>query len=225
MSQPLHRFVYRAQCRPGQQEATIAAWRAREESLRTRQAGRHILTASVFAWQDQFFLYYETVNPSLLPDTLAGEMDDLLESWPGHAQPRRFVPMMDIFHCGEPTSEEYWRRKTPPEQVSARITRLQPEMVSSYIFYHYQMQEEKPGSFDKYCLISIHENLLFFYRESPNVVESPPRTGKLSTQNTPADWHGTMFPHFRLWDDAPMGEEIWRGVELVLHIGAGSEAS
>ncbi len=221
MNQPIHRFVYRAQCRPGQEEATIAAWRAREESLRTRQAGRHVLTASVFAFRDQFFLYYETVNPSLLPDTLAGEMDDLLESWPGGAAGRRFVPMMDIYHCGEPRSEEYWRRATPPTEVRARITHLQPEMVSSYIFYHYQLQEEKPGNFDKYCLITIHENFLFFYQEYPQVVESPPRIGKLTTTNTPPDWQEVMFPHFRLWDDAPAGEEIWRGVELIVHVGNG----
>ena len=221
MSQPLHRFVYRAQCRPGQEAATTTAWRARSAAVSGLQEAGRLLTASVFGWERHFFVYYETTDATLTPDDLAGNTDDLLKSWPGHPQPRRFVPMMDIFHCGEPRSEDYWRRTSPPENVRARITRLQPEMVSSYIFYHYQMQEEKPGSFDKYCLISIHENLLFFYQEYPQVVESPPRTGKLATHNTPADWHGTMFPHFLLWDDAPTGEEIWRGIELVLHLANG----
>lgn len=221
MSQPLHRFVFRAQCRPGQEAAAIAAWRARSDALGNLQTSGRLLTASVFGWERHFFVYYETADATLTPDELAGATGDLLESWPGHSRPRHFVPMMDIFHCGEPRNTDDWQRKSPPENVRARLTRLQPEMVSSYIFFHYQMQEEKPGSFDKYCLISIHENLLFFYQEYPQVVESPPRTGKLSTQNTPADWHGTMFPHFLLWDDAPAGEEIWRGIELVLHVGNG----
>ncbi len=127
--------------------------------------------------------------------------------------------MMDIFHCGEPRSAEDWQRKAPVESARARLTRLQPEMVSSYIFYHYQLQEEKPGSFDKYCLISLHENLLFFYQEYPQVVESPPRIGKLTTHNSPPNWQEVMFPHFLLWDDAPAGEEIWREIELVLQMG------
>ncbi len=211
MSQPLHRFVFRAQCRTGQEAATAAAWRARSDALDDLQSAGRLLTASVFGWERHFFVYYETADATLTPDELAGATGDLLESWPGHARPRHFVPMMDIFHCGEPRNTDDWQRKSPPENVRARLTRLQPEMVSSYIFFHYQMQEEKPGSFDKYCLISIHENLLFFYQEYPQVVESPP----------PADWHGTMFPHFLLWDDAPAGEEIWRGIELVLHVGNG----
>ena len=221
MSQSIHRFVYRAQCHPGQEAAVGAAWRARSDALGDLQTDGRLLTASVFGWERHLFVYYETTDPTLTPDELAGDTGDLLESWPGHSQPRRFVPMMDIFHCGEPRDTDYWQRKSPPENVRARLTRLQPEMVSSYIFYHYQMQEERPGNFDKYCLISIHENLLFFYQEYPAVVESPPRTGKLSTHNTPDDWHGTMFPHFLLWDDAPAGEEIWRGIELVLHVGNG----
>jgi len=221
MNQPLHRFVYRAQCHPGQEEATAAAWRARSDALGSLQEKGQLMTASVFQWGRHSFLYYETSTATLTPDVLAGEVGHLLEEWPGDSQPRRFVPMMDIFHCGEPRSTDNWQRTTAPETVRARLTRLQPEMVSSYIFYHYQLQEEKPGNFDKYCLISIHENLLFFYQEYPQVVESPPRVGKLATHNTPDDWHGTMFPHFLLWDDAPAGEEIWRRIELVLHIANG----
>lgn len=221
MSQPLHRFVYRAQCRPGQEAASAAAWRARSDALGDLQIAGRLLTASVFGWERHFFVYYETTDSALTPDDLAGDTGDLLESWPGGATGRCFVPMMDIFHCGEPRDTGYWRRKSPPERVAARITRLQPEMVSSYIFYHYQLQEEKPGSFDKYCLITIHENLLFFYQEYPQVVESPPRVGKLTTTNSPENWQEVMFPHFRLWDDAPAGEEIWRGIDLVLYAGNG----
>jgi len=218
MTQPVHRFVYRAHCRPGQEEATAAAWRARQEALTDLQAAGRLLTAAVFAWDRHFFVYYETPDAGLSPDEVAGAMDNRLAEWPGEAQPRRFAPMMDIFHCGEPRETDYWRRTTPVEKVRARLTRLQPEMVSSYIFYHYQLQEENPGNFDKSCLISIHENWLFFYQEFPQIVESPPRVGRLTTRNTPDDWHGTMFPHFRLWDDAPPGEEIWREIRLLLHI-------
>lgn len=218
MSQPVFRYVYRAQCLPGQEERVAATWRARQSSLAALQADGHLLTAAVFGWQGHCFVYYEATDPKLSPEDLAGEAGALLEEWPGAARPRRFAPMMDIFHCGEPRGTDEWRRATPVESVRARLTRLKPEMVSSYIFYHYQRQEERPGDFDKYCLITIHEDLLFFYQESPAVVESPPRTGKLSTRNSPENWHEVMFPHFRLWDDAAQGEEIWREIGLLLHI-------
>jgi hypothetical protein len=89
-------------------------------------------------------------------------------------------------------------------------------MVSSYIFSHYQLQEERPGQHDKYWLISLHEDLLFFYQELPPF--PAPRPGKLATTNTPDDWQAVMFPHFEQWDDAPPGAEIWRPVELILHL-------
>ncbi|MBI3959995.1 MAG: hypothetical protein HY328_14375 [Chloroflexi bacterium] len=115
MTQPVHRFVYRAQCYPGQEEATVRAWRSRLEALRALQESGQLLTASVFGWGLHFFVYYEATDGSLTPDDLAGEMGGLLEIWPGGAPLRRFVPMMDIFHCGEPRSADYWRRKAPVE--------------------------------------------------------------------------------------------------------------
>ncbi len=214
----IYRRVYRAQCQPGAEAATAAYFEAQRTALQEVIADQRLLTVSVFRWETTFFVYYEAVGTDAVPDELFGHGADLLRLWPGKGEPRAFVPMMDIFHCGEPISLEQWQRRSPIEEIRARITHLQPHMLSSYIFYHYQLQEEKPGSFDKYCLISLHENLLFFYQEFPNELESPPRTGKLTTHHTPDDWHGTMFPHFLLWDDAPEGQEIWRDVERVLSL-------
>ncbi|MBT3602078.1 MAG: hypothetical protein HOE48_03170 [Candidatus Latescibacteria bacterium] len=53
-------------------------------------------------------------------------------------------------------------RKTPMDMPYGRVIRLRPEKVSSYIFYHYQLQEEHPGRGDKYGLISIHEDKIIF---------------------------------------------------------------
>ncbi|MCB0062225.1 MAG: hypothetical protein KDE19_08925, partial [Caldilineaceae bacterium] len=148
--------------------------------------------------------------------------DAWLEPWPGASTPRHFVPMMDIFHYlapenlhGDPVA--VWRRKAPVQQAWGRLARLQPAMVSSYIFYHYQMQEEKPGVGDQYGIISLHEDLIFFYQERPAVVRPAENPGKLQTTNTPNHWHDVMFPHFHLWEDAPAGQEIWREIETVYH--------
>ena len=215
----IYRSLYRAQSQPGLESAAAAQFTAHKTALQPLITAGHLLTASVFQWRSHFFAYWESIGQPLPPVDLFGEMTELLQPWPGDNAPRTFVPMTDIFHCQEPVDLAHWRRKQPIAQIQGRITRLKPEMASSYIFYHYQLQEEKPGSFDKHCLIGMHENLLFFYQEIPPVVEALPRPGKLTTKNTPDDWHGTMFPHFVLWDDAPPGEEIWRQVAVLLHVG------
>lgn len=216
--QPIHRALYRAQARPGLEGAARIHLSAQGSHLAVGHDPGQLLTASLFQWGSHFFAYWESVGEIVSPETLFGEPDHLLLPWPGAAQPRTFAPMMDIYHCMAPAGLEHWQRKQPVQRLQARVARLQPKMVSSYIFYHYQMQEERPGNFDKYCLIGLHEDLIFFYQEVPAVVERPAPAGKLATTNTPDDWHGTMFPHFHLWDDAPEGQKIWRNVEVVFHL-------
>ena len=198
----------------------MAAFQERAAMLSMGLQPGDLITLALFQWGDHFFVYYESIQQAPTPSDLFGDMAHLLAAWPGAVSPRTFVPMMDIFHCLAPESVEHWRRKQPAERIGGRLARLQPAMVSSYIFYHYQLQEEKPGSFDKYGLIAIHENLIFFYQEFPALVELPLRSGKLTTTNTPDHWHEVMFPHFHLWEDAPSGQEIWREVTLVLHRSA-----
>lgn len=219
---PIHRSVYRAQAKAGQADAAQAQLQQAATQIPLGLAPGDLLTISLFRWEAHFLLYWESIAQALTPETIFGALPDLLESWPGGAnlQPptaRSFVPMMDIFHCLAPESVEHWRRKQPIERIWGRVARLKPEMVSSYIFYHYQLQEEQPGSFDKYGIISLHENLIFFYQELPAIVEEPRWVGKLTTSHTPPNWHEVMFPHFHLWEDAPAGQEIWREVELVFH--------
>ena len=218
----IHRSTYRAQAKAGQREAALAHFHQSAQQFKLGLAVGDLMTISLFRWGAYFFVYWESVGQEILPEALFGDMSESLESWHGGANPqppqaRCFVPMMDIFHCLAAENVAQWKRKAIPERITGRVARLQPEMVSSYIFYHYQLQEEKPGSFDKYGIISLHENLIFFYQEHPFVVEEPLPKGKLSTSHTPPDWHGVMFPHFMLWNDAEPGQEIWRETELIFH--------
>jgi hypothetical protein len=212
----IHRSVYRAQIRPGQEAAALARLKSQADTFILGQDIGELMTISLFRWGVHLFAYWESIGQAVTADTLFREMSALLESWPGAATPRTFVPMLDIFHWQEPADVEHWRRKAPIDRISGRLARLNPALVSSYIFYHYQLQEERPGSVDKYGLISLHENLIFFYQELPAIVEEPAIRGKLITTNTPDHWHDVMFPHFVLWDDVAPGQEIWREMEMVL---------
>ncbi len=151
------------------------------------------------------------------PALLLPGADSVLSAWPGEPRRRLFVPMADIFHYQRPAGGEHWRRTRQTESYG-RIARLKPEKVSSYVFYHYQYQEEKPGDGDKYGLIGLHENLLFFYAERPSTVEPAPYEGMLTTRNTPEDWGAVMQPHFIEWPDKQENEKIWLNLKRAFDI-------
>ena len=184
------------------------------EALQTES----LLTASLFQWQATLFLYVESVGLALDADDLLGDLEGYLQAWPGGADGGRYwVPMMDIFHYSAPQRVDHWRRKSPVEKPYGRVIRLRPEKVSSYIFYHYQLQEEHPGRGDKYGLIAIHEDLLFFYQEQPRVAEESPAQPTLNTSNTPPNWGELMSQHFAPWSDP--GEPEWRPITLLASVG------
>ncbi len=212
---PVDRLVFRAQLRPAAANRLPDKLERLKLLAEKNIASGQMLTASLFQAQDQLFLYYECPRTKLPASEVAAPLNDLLEDWPGAAAPRCWVPMMDIFHYSRPLSIEHWRRGAAPQECTGRIIYLRPEMVSSYIFYHFQLQEEKPGALgSKYGLISQHENLLFFYMEKPDVAESESYTGHLKTQNTPPNWGEVMDPHFQPWPDEE-GERLWRPIECI----------
>jgi hypothetical protein len=216
----IFRQMYRAQARLGQAAMCVERLRTLAVTIRDRVDSGRLLTCSVFHWGETFLFYYEAIRESCDPADLFSGVYDLFLPWPGDVHERFLVPLTDIFHCVEPLDLNHWRRKQPPERIHAQVARLRPEMVGSYIFYHYQLQEEVPGSFDKYCLIGIHEDLLFFYLEHPFVVEPPPAPGKLATRNSPKNWQEVMNPHFVYWEDTSSEERIWREIDAVFIISA-----
>ncbi|MDA0709093.1 MAG: hypothetical protein O3B73_02660 [bacterium] len=210
----IHRCVYRAELADDQ----IDLQSAKEDANWLKNPGGALLTTSLFQWRRTLFLYVESAGSPLAPETLRGKGLPSLKSWPGEpGQGRVWVPMMDIFHYSTPQNLDHWRRKTPVERPFGRVIRLRPEKVSSYIFYHYQLQEERPGRGDKYGVITLHEDLLFFYQEHPRVSEESPAQPSLKTSNTPENWGELMSQHFAPWPDA--GEPEWRPVALIHSVG------
>ncbi|WP_146767099.1 hypothetical protein [Paenibacillus sp. YN15] len=184
-------------------------------ALQERMAENGVSRLSLFQWESQLFVYYECPgeSPAAGPHVLFSNAEEILRVWPGGTGDRYWAPMADIFHYQAPTEETPWRTPQGNGAPYGRLARLQPDMISSYIFYHYQYQEEKPGDGCKYGIISLHEDLMFFYSEKPGLVEKAPYRGKLSTANTPADWGALMDPHFVKWPDS----RPWLDIPLVLH--------
>lgn len=178
-------------------------------------AEQRLMTLSIFLWDQNLFLYYETIAETISPDEIMQGIESCVLSYPpgtsGH-----WAKMMDIFHYNKPLSSDHWRRNSQTAQATARINRLKPSMYSSYIYHHYQLQEEHPGSGDKYGIIGVHDDLMFFYTEMPTQVEATLQPGLLSTRNSPRDnWGELMNQHFAPW---PHTDEKWLPIELLVQI-------
>lgn len=197
----MFRVTARAQMRAGfEAEAMEAA--KREQTVHRLLEQGELMTVGCFRWERNVFLYFECVNQPLEPAELLPSMAPYLEDWPGHSEVRKWIPMIDVFHFNEPAGYEHWLRKERVDRRVGRVAHLKPEMAASYIYFHYQLQEERAFHGPKYEIITMHENLLFGYQEFPAVVEEPVLRGKLSTTGTPADWNDSrMDLHFQPWED------------------------
>ncbi|GGD81356.1 hypothetical protein [Paenibacillus nasutitermitis] len=183
-------------------------------ALRASLEREGVQTFSVFAAEAEVCLYYETAGGDYTFEW-GPEADEWLEAWPGKDAGLTAVPMIDIFHDGVPEDPQSWRGGRTVEKRVGSVAMLKPEQFASYVFYHYQLQEEKPEGFNKTYIIGSFGTLLFSYQELPAAVSGTPRKGLLDTSNTPDNWHSTMEPHFVPWENAESGQELWRPMELI----------
>ncbi|WP_340025837.1 hypothetical protein MHI24_11980 [Paenibacillus sp. FSL K6-1096] len=212
----MQRCLYRAECR---EDANPSAFLGAQTRLLNERMDRlDLAQLSIFQDGKQLFLYYECTSRELEPEQLFEGAAEILKEWPGGEQARLWVPMMDIFHYQQPVSAEHWKRNHTAGTPYGRVAALKPEQVASYVYHHYQYQEERPGDGDKYGIIGLHENLLFFYAELPATVEPAPYAGKLTTNLRPDNWGEVMDPHFRKWSEMPPDQAIWKKLALVLTI-------
>ncbi|TLS51277.1 hypothetical protein FE782_16235 [Paenibacillus antri] len=215
----MKRYMYRSTIRRADSAESFAeAFASSRTELETSLMSAGVRAFSLFRWDRHLFAYLETDGDAFrleFPPALQAR----LEAWPGEEEPRYAVPMVDIFHDGEPIDRIRWRAGRSVEESVGALARLKPEQYASYVFYHYQMQEEQPETFNQTYLIGSHERLLFSYSERPASLSGRPRTGKLRTKHTPNDWQEVMEPHFEPWTDAGEDERLWRKLERICSFG------
>lgn len=169
---------------------------------------------ALFRLEQYLFIYLEHSLDRLDFEWLEPQAK-YLELWSGKHKPISFVRLMDVFHDGTPANKAAWRTERIVESVHASMQELKPEMVSSYIYYHYLKQEEQPESFNKTYIIGAYQNLLFSYYELPALRSEHPPRGTLDTKNTPENWNEVMQPHFKL----ETGSDVpWRPMQLWLQM-------
>lgn len=150
----------------------------------------------IFRWEKDLLIYAEADIQ---------EMEMYLSIFENYGTSRR---MLDIFHDDAPPPN--WRKDSskPLESVGSVIF-LKPEMYSSYIFYHYQFQEENRKKFNSTYLIGSDGTFLFSYCESPPILKNFSKPTLLS-KNSPKNWEEVMGRHFATWPDEPGELPKWR---------------
>lgn len=212
----MKRNLFYAQIRKDASDGFRSAIERDGESFRKQLESKGVLTFSLFISECYVGVYLESLDDKYEWDWPASYRIWLAE-WPWEDNTRLSVPMLDIFHDGMPTDPASWRGDRHVEKRIGSFARLKPEMVASYVFYHYQKQEETPESFNKTYIIGAHGHLLFSYYEWPVSLSETKRQGILSTKNSPAssDWHAIMQPHFKPWKHGADQQEYWQPAEFI----------
>lgn len=197
----MKRCIFRTQLIRGSEDNALTNMKSEKNVKRFVEEGK-LMTIAAYRWNKNVFLYYECIQDDIMPQEIFQTLDEFLENWPGQNEYRKWIPMIDVFHFNEPANYDHWKRKVPVETRVGRVAHLKPEMISSYIYYHYQLQEERAFLGGKYEIIGIHENLLFHYKELPSIEEEPVAPKKLNTTGTPENWNDSrMDLHFKPWED------------------------
>lgn len=175
-----------------------------------------LLSGTVFTLEDQIFVYYECTVPFCIEEYLP-KIGEYVYLWPGQAKPRPYIPMVKLYQSIPMEEVRDWKRKKPVTPY-LRVSRMDIDKLQSYIFYHYQLQEEEPGHNGRYLGIWDSEDWCVLYNEENS--ERPIDTdyqGKLSTHDCPiSQWHEYMTPHFIFWPDG----EKYHDADILLHVQA-----
>jgi L-rhamnose mutarotase len=209
-----HRQLFRAKYPASQKVNLLEKLSKEEDSIRSTLKTSGVHFAKLFSFENQLFIYLE--SESLISHlSLGGHFDAHLESWPGLEAPRKWVEMLDIFHDSKPRGDEPWRDFSASRKSIGSIIYLRPEKYASYVFYHFQLQEEGIKKFNKYYLIGAHETCLFSYQEQPAVIDTRHEDRVLNTNLSPDNWAELMGEHFQPWPEGLNIADPWKVMEEV----------
>lgn len=171
-------------------------------------------SGAVFAFQDQIFVYYESTVPFHVEEYLP-DIGNYVFLWPGQEKLRPYIPMVKLYQSLPMEEVRDWKRgeDTHPYLM---ISRMNLDLLQSYTYYHYMMQEELPGHNGRYLAIWDSEDWCVLYNEeNPDRPIDTDYKGKLTTKQCPVEqWHEYMAPHFYKWPDG----QLYQYAEMILHV-------
>jgi L-rhamnose mutarotase len=210
----IFRHQFKAKIQERSLEVFAKLLREKNGEIDGHLAGLNVDFFKIFQFDDLLFVYLE--SQTLLTNfDFPAILDEVLVDWPGESGPQKFVSMLDIFHDAIPRAESVWRDSGASRESLGSIVYLRPEKYCSYVFYHFQLQEEGVRKFNKHYVIGAHENCLFSYQELPAVIDKTNHDRVLSTNVSPENWVELMGEHFRPWPEGLDIDAPWKSMEEI----------
>ena len=186
MSKPVYRCHYR-----GRLEAADAAQLADmlqqcEQNARWLINDGALMTAALYYYGNQLFLYYEAVGEEIRPERFMAPLHPVLSQWPQKEDTCDWALMYNVFWHDAPKDDEDWKRSVPPERRRGRIAWLKHDTMFRYVYHHFAIAEEGILQGDRYQSIALHEDILFSYFEEPRTPGNLRRDTTLQSQTIQA---------------------------------------
>ncbi|WP_340004816.1 hypothetical protein MHH52_24030 [Paenibacillus sp. FSL K6-0276] len=221
----MKRLLYYSQLRRDSESEFRQMVNTDVESLRRDWTAQGLYDVSIFVLQQFVFIYAEADPSSEYAEwRWPRHYSRILETWPsvplskGHpsGSTESFeVPLIDIFHDGVPSDRSSWRDHRHIDERIGSVACLRPEMAASYIYYHFQKQEEAASSFNQTYMIGMFGTLIFSYHELPSLTSGHKPQGLLHTRQSPVHWQEAMLPHFIPWKDESGNDILWMQMERI----------
>ena len=186
MSKPVYRCHYRGRLEAADAAQLSDLLQQCEQNAQQLINDGAVMTAALYYYGNQLFLYYEAVGEEIRPERFMAPLHPVLSQWPQKEDTCDWALMYNVFWHDAPKDDEDWKRSVPPERRRGRIAWLKHDTMFRYVYHHFAIAEEGILQGDRYQSIALHEDILFSYFEEPRTPGNLRRDTTLQSQTIQA---------------------------------------
>ena len=186
MSKPVYRCHYRGRLESADAAQLSDLLQQCEQNAQQLINDGALMTAALYYYGNQLFLYYEAVGEEIRPERFMAPLHPVLSQWPQKEDTCDWALMYNVFWHDAPKDDEDWKRSVPPERRRGRIAWLKHDTMFRYVYHHFAIAEEGILQGDRYQSIALHEDILFSYFEEPRTPGNLRRDTTLQSQTIQA---------------------------------------
>ena len=186
MSKPVYRCHYRGRLEEADAAQLADMLQQCEQNAQRLINDGALMTAALYYYGNQLFLYYEAVGEEIRPERFMAPLHPVLSQWPQKEDTCDWALMYNVFWHDAPKDDEDWKRSVPPERRRGRIAWLKHDTMFRYVYHHFALAEEGILQGDRYQSIALHEDILFSYFEEPRTPGNLRRDTTLQSQTIQA---------------------------------------
>ena len=186
MSKPVYRCHYRGRLEAADAAQLSDLLQQCEQNAQQLINDGALMTAALYYYGNQLFLYYEAVGEEIRPECFMAPLHPVLSQWPQKEDTCDWALMYNVFWHDAPKDDDDWKRSVPPERRRGRIAWLKHDTMFRYVYHHFAIAEEGILQGDRYQSIALHEDILFSYFEEPRTPGNLRRDTTLQPQTIQA---------------------------------------